>query len=125
MSLEGMNGSGAGQSGLISEEDLREFYITPAYLSLLADRIKGWTEDLISQQIVLFKKTIPDYPEVTEILEGELYRRELNVLKTKIRKMNSAELKTLHKKFSTRTDSAEIVKTELLIRQGQRILPES
>ena len=106
-------------------EDLRQYYITPAYLSVLSERVRNWADDLIAHQLLLFKKTIPDYPEVLEILEGELYRRELNSLKKRIKKLTSKELKSLNRKFSDHADSFEIVQTELFIREGKKILPES
>jgi hypothetical protein len=105
-------------------EDLRIFYITPLYLETMRRRIQSWRDETIREQIALFRETIPDYPEVMEILEGELHRRELNRLHHELRNKGSHELKALLKTYKDHPDHAEIIRTALEIRNGATRLSE-
>lgn len=99
-------------------EDLREFYITPDYLSVMTRRIKSWNKESILGQLHLFRKTIPDYPEVMDILEAELHKRDLNKLVRYIKKKPVSELQSLLKKYKNTPDFKEVIDTELEIRSG-------
>ncbi|MCB1325953.1 MAG: hypothetical protein H7A21_02140 [Spirochaetales bacterium] len=101
-----------------SGEDLRVFYITPHYLAQMRARAREWSPDFIKYQIECFRFTIKDYPEVLEILEGELHRRELNAIQRSVRRMSVAEIKKQLQQFSDRPDHAEVLRTELEIRSG-------
>lgn len=87
-------------------------------------RARQWTEEFIEQQLQQFRHSIPDYPEVHELLEGEIHRRNLNRLKRRIRKMGTSELREL-RQTQTEPDSLEVIDTELLIREGTKRLPDS
>lgn len=100
------------------DEDLREFYITPLYLQTMRDRVRDWDDEFIQHQYRLFHKTIRDYPEVLELLEGELHRRHLNRLRKSIRGRPEAELRELMKRNAREPDYVEVIQTELEIRQG-------
>ncbi|MCB1309917.1 MAG: hypothetical protein KDK30_17135 [Leptospiraceae bacterium] len=101
-------------------EELREFYITPVYLQILRDRVSEWTAEFIQNQLQLFRGTIPDYPEVLEILEGELYRRQLNQFHRQARRLTREQLLAVQKKYAHEqyADFREIARTELEIRAG-------
>ena len=105
-------------------EDLRQFYITPVYLEVMRQRARQWSDEFIQRQLSQFKDSIPDYPEVHELLEGEMHRRNLNRLKSRIKKLKSSDLQGMRKKQSD-PDTLEIIDTELLIRQGVKTLPDS
>lgn len=105
-------------------EDLREYYITPVYLQTMEQRAKFWSADFIRIQLQQFLETIPDYPEVLEILEGELHRRKLNEIKKKARRLTSKELKDWIRKLED-PDHIEVAETELQIRQGVSSLPDA
>lgn len=98
-------------------EDLREHYITPLYLSTMAVRARDWTEEFIKEQIAEFKRTIPEYPEVFEVLEAELYSRRLNVVHAEVRRAPSAALPALLAKHKGDADIAEIISTEIELRR--------
>lgn len=57
-------------------EDLRQFYITPEYLTRLSKRARGWPRILIEEQLELFAAGHPDYPELQEVLQLELDIRD-------------------------------------------------
>jgi len=101
-----------------AKEDLRKYYITPHFLSTLHGRARRWSEQFIKKQIAYFKETIPDYPEVNEILENELHRRILNTTKTLVRKSSPAELEKLKEKHENAPDLKQIIEVELEIRSG-------
>lgn len=110
--------------------NLREFYITPDYLRRMALRARQWTDDFIAGQIEQFQRTIPDYPEVVELLENELHRRRLNRLG---RELRGLPLKELHRRLVSMKqdfaagritqDELEVMETEWKIRTGSP-LPE-
>ncbi len=102
----------------LQKEDLREFYITPLYLKTIQKRAKKWSEDFIIKQLAYFEKTIPDYPEVHEILQTELHTRRLNQLHKNIRKLGKNELLKLLQKYKDEPDYCEIIQAELEIRSG-------
>ena len=104
------------------KEDLREFYITPLYLNTMRQRAKSWSEDFINRQLLYFQKTIPDYPEVHEILQTELHTRKLNQLHKAVRKMKKNELTQLMQKYKSEPDHCEVIQTELEIRSGADFL---
>lgn len=111
-----------------SAEDLREFYITPDYLKELKRRARVWEDAEIREQLLYFKTTIPDYPEVHEALEGELHRRKLNKLRRHARRLRGeGQLKALLEKYGAEPDYREVIETELQIRRGANRLydPES
>ncbi|MDH5654455.1 MAG: hypothetical protein OEZ34_00985 [Spirochaetia bacterium] len=99
------------------KEDLREFFITPAYLEAMKSRSRKWDSSLIREQIQLFRKTISDYPEVIEILENELYRRELEALRKEIQKKRENEIQRLYMDYDKDSDFAEIIRIELANRK--------
>ncbi len=102
-------------------EDLREFYITPEYLGRLRERARQWDEKTVQVQASLFQRTIPDYPEVTLILESELHTRSLNQLRRLIRRWPVGRVQELRAKLSAETgreDHLEVIQTELEIRGG-------
>lgn len=107
------------------EEDLREFYITPEYLARLRERARAWDEPTIQIQLRLFHRTIPGYPEVMHILEGELHTRSLNQLRRSIRRWPVPRIEELRQKLESdpaREDHVEVIQTELEIRGGARRL---
>ena len=108
--------------------NLREFYITPAYLKRMEMRARSWTEAFITGQIDEFRVTIPDYPEVIELLEAELHRRRLNGLKTKVRRLAGNELvhflesmQDLFRKGGISQDELEVVETEWKVRNRNQL----
>ncbi|MEQ8350454.1 MAG: hypothetical protein RH862_03165 [Leptospiraceae bacterium] len=105
-------------------EDLRQYYITPTYLEVMRKRARHWSDEFVLAQLQEFKSSIPDYPEVHELLEGEMHARKLNRAKKEIKRKKSDELKTLRKSQKD-PDIQEIIDTELLIRDGVRRLPDS
>lgn len=111
-------------SHLKTNEDLREQFITPLYLQTMEQRARIWSSEFIQQQLSQFLQTIPDYPEVLEILEGELHRRKLNEIRKKARKLRTAELNQLMKSL-TDPDQIEVVETEIQIRRGVVSLPDA
>ncbi len=108
-----------------ADEDLREFYITPLYLETMGSRVKEWTDEHIKNQIRLFRRTIGDYPEVLELLEGELHKRHLNTLYRHIKKSPNSVLEQLLEKLGDEPDYREIIETELEIRGGAKHLHDS
>ncbi len=98
-------------------EDLRQHYITPLYLSTMALRARDWSEEFIRFQIEEFQRSIPDYPEVVEVLEAELHSRRLNQVHDEIRRASSADLPRLMEKHKSDTDVAEIIGTEMELRK--------
>ncbi|MCB1165885.1 MAG: hypothetical protein KDK37_13090 [Leptospiraceae bacterium] len=107
-----------------SAEDLRQYYITPMYLETMRQRAMQWTDEFIELQMQQFRTEHPTYPELQELLEGELHRRRLNQIKRKARSLKTPDLESALKK-QTDPDSREVIQTELLIRQGMRRLPDS
>ena len=103
-------------------EDLREFYITPQYLKIMGLRVKKWSDQLIKDQLHLFSKTIPDYPEVLELLEGELYRRELEVLRKKIKLMSTEQIIQLSGRYEKDSDFRELIQVELDLRKRLKLI---
>ena len=101
-----------------SELDLRAQYITPLFIQSMRDRLPDWSEDHLKRQIRLFHRTIPDYPEVLEILEGELHKRNLNTLLRHIRRDSSADLQKLLERYGHEPDFREVIETEIEIRGG-------
>ena len=112
-----------------TEEDLREFFITPEYLQRLRERARDWDEPTIQIQLRLFHRTIPGYPEVMFILEGELHTRSLNQLRRTIRRWPAERIEELRRKLEAepqREDHVEVIQTELEIRGGaQRLFDAS
>jgi len=104
------------------KENLREYYITPFYLKTMSGRARIWSDDFIKEQITVFKETIPDYPEVFEILENELHRRELNRLSQTIRKSSIEKLNALLIEFNGHPDFKQVIEVELAIRKGAKHL---
>lgn len=104
------------------KEDLREFYITPVYLTTMEKRSKNWSDQFISEQITLFKHSIAEYPEVIELLEGELYRRELEAFRKKIKLHNTEELKRLKTTVDAESDFAELIHVEMDFRKRLKSL---
>lgn len=105
-------------------EDLRQYYITPEYLAQMRLRAREWSDDFIQLQMNYFRRTIPDYPEVAEILEGELYARTLNRLHRAARTRSIADVKALLKKYGAQADYREILEAELEIRSGVKRLTD-
>ncbi|MBW7857335.1 MAG: hypothetical protein H3C43_03310 [Leptonema sp. (in: Bacteria)] len=110
--------------------DLREFYITPTFLKVMANRAKSWSSKFIQDQIDQFQVTIPDYPEVVELLEAELHRRSLNQLKQKLKNQTIQQLKqtviNLQKQYNdgqVSQDELEVAETEWRVRKRMK-LPE-
>jgi hypothetical protein len=106
------------------DPDLREFYITPEYLELLVKRARYWPVELVQEQISYFKFTIPEYPEVAEALESELFARELNSVVRAARRMTEDRLRQLLLKYSGHDEVVEIINTELEIRSGAERLTD-
>lgn len=106
-------------------EDLRDYYITPLYLQTMAKRVRDWSTEYIKKQIALFRRTIPDYPEVFEILVDELHKRHLNQLLRHIRKSPASDLKALLEKYGEEPDYREIIMTEMEIRNGAKRLHDA
>lgn len=104
------------------KEDLREFYITPQYLKIMDLRSKNWSDQFIKDQIAMFSKTIPDYPEVLELLEGELYRRELEELRKKIKLLSKEEIIRLSGQFEKDSDFRELIQVELDLRKRLKLV---
>ena len=99
-------------------EGLREHYITPLYLDEMTARLPDWSTEHIVSQAKIFRRTLGDYPEVLELLEGELHRRNLNKLRAHIRKSSTPELDTLLEKYGREPDYHEMITTEIEIRGG-------
>lgn len=104
--------------------DLREYYITPMFLENLKNRARKWTEEFIEEQMRWFEKTIPDYPEVNQILESELHRRDLNRLHKSLREKSTEEIESILRQVEEGSDSEEVLKTELQLRNGVKRLSE-
>ena len=107
---------------LSNVENLREFYITSDYLRRMQLRARSWEDAFIQNQITYFKHTIPDYPEVCELLETELHTRNLNQLHRKLRSLEKKELKILLQKYKLEPDYCELIESELEIRTGVKVL---
>lgn len=109
-----------GHSSAVDEpEDLRVYYITPAYLAMMRERAREWTDEFIREQHRLFRSTVvAGYPEVLDLLEMELHRRNLNRLHKGIRRKPDAELQALRKRYAAEPDYVEVIDTELEIRKG-------
>jgi len=105
-----------------TEEELREFYITPLYLETMRTRASRWSPEHIKSQLQLFRRTIPDYPEVLELLEGELHKRNLNDLRRHARKSLNEQLPALLQKYGAEPDYREVIETEMEIRKGVKRL---
>lgn len=97
----------------------------------MASRARHWSERFIIEQIEQFRRTIPDYPEVVDLLEGELHRRRLNALRKELRSLDKDELQRRlrlmqrdYKAKAITQDELEVVETEWRIRNGKQ-LPES
>ncbi len=105
-------------------EDLREYYITPDYLAQMRRRAREWTDEFLQLQMSYFRRTIPEYPEVAEALEGELYARTLNRLHRAARSRSLVEVKAMLKKYGAQPDYREILEAELEIRSGVRRLTD-
>ena len=103
----------------IADEDLREYYITPEYLSRMKARAQTWSREFLQTQASLFRESLPDYPELTELIDGELHRRNLNQLLRAIRKKPDASLPRLLRKYQGVPDYAEVIRTEMEIRSGK------
>lgn len=100
-------------------EDLREYYITPTYLAILKERARDWTDEFIREQHGLFRGTVvANYPEVLDLLESELHRRNLNRLQKGIRRKSEADLRALRERYAAEPDYVEVIDTELEIRGG-------
>lgn len=100
-------------------EDLREFYITPTYLAIMKDRAREWSDEFIREQHRIFRGTaVADYPEVLDLLESELHRRNLNRLRKGIRGKAEKEILALREKYASEADYVEVIDTELEIRGG-------
>ncbi len=105
--------------------DLRAEYITPFYLEVMQTRVREWPEPYIKHQLALFRRTIPDYPEVHELLDGELHRRNLNRLYRHIRRAPQEELRRLLEKYGAEPDFREVIETELELRSGASHLTDA
>ena len=113
----------------MDKENLRDFYITPLYLETMRYRSRYWTKEFIKTQLFYFKQTIPDYPEVHEILENELHTRDLNHLRKNTRRLSNADIEKLlkqskHKKYEHNPDYREVIQTEIEIRSGAKRLKD-
>ena len=108
------------EADLVSVEglDLRQEYITPFYLETMQGRVRDWPEDQIRRQLALFRRTLPGYPEVLELLDGELHRRNLNRLYRHARRAAVEELRGMLKKYGAEPDFREVLETELELRSG-------
>ena len=105
--------------------DLRQEYITPFYLETMQGRVRDWAEEQIRKQLILFKRTLPGYPEVLELLEGELHRRNLNRLYRHARGCSPEDLRALIKKYGSEPDFREVLETELELRSGATHLADA
>ncbi|MCR9142254.1 MAG: hypothetical protein NXI24_08375 [bacterium] len=104
-------------------EDLREFYITPTYLAVMKDRARDWSDEFIREQYRIFRGTVvAEYPEVLDLLESELHRRNLNRLRKGIRRKSREDVLALREKYAAEADYVEVIDTELEIRGGARRL---
>ncbi|MEQ9363201.1 MAG: hypothetical protein RIF32_03105 [Leptospirales bacterium] len=116
----------AGPPPQAEPQDLREYYITPTYLAVLKDRARDWTDEFIREQHRLFRGTVvADYPEVLDLLESELHRRDLNRLRKGIRGKAETDILSLREKYAAEADYVEVIDTELEIRGGARRLKDS
>ncbi len=106
------------------DENLREFYITPQWLTLLAERSREWDDALLKEQLSYFKKTLPDYPELHQVFEEELHIRLLNRVNKKARSMNTKAIQNEIQKRDPDDDIVEVLRTELEIRSGKERLSE-
>lgn len=113
------------QSQTEEPEDLREYYITPAYLDSMRSRAREWPANFIKEQLQNFKSSIPDYPEVHHLLEGEMHRRNLNQLLRYIRHNPRLNLKPLLEKYKSEPDYIELIHTEMEIRSGVQRLTDT
>lgn len=106
--------------------DLREHYITPAYLQQMRERAREWSDEFIREQHLLFRGTVvANYPEVLDLLAAELHTRSLNRLHRGIRGKPRSQLMSLREKYAAEPDYVEIIDTELAIRGGARRLYDS
>ncbi|MCB1175114.1 MAG: hypothetical protein KDK39_16185 [Leptospiraceae bacterium] len=105
-------------------EDLRDYYITAEYLERMRSRVIDWTTTSIQAQLDLFQQSIPDYPEVLDILESELHRRRLNLLNRSIRELPDAQLEALLLKYKSVPDYQEVIQTWMAIKSGANRLPD-
>lgn len=105
-------------------EDLREFYITPMYLETMAKRARAWSHEFIQDQMDAFQRNHPDYPELSGILEAELYRRDLNRFRLLLKKKSSGDLRGFLEQKNPSEDYREMIEIELAIRGGARHLVE-
>lgn len=112
-------------------EDLRLYYITQDFLRRMSDRARDWDEAFISEQARAFARAHPDYPELVEILEGELHRRRLNALKNEIRSLPRAaleqrlkEVRALFRAGEITRDELEVIETVWRIRTGRSLSEE-
>jgi len=106
------------------DPDLRESFITEQYLELMKQRSRQWSVAEIHEQLKYFKYTIPDYPEVLEILEGEIFARELNQVVQSVKKLPLDRLHQLARKYKDQEEILEIIEASIAIRQGARRLQE-
>lgn len=106
-------------------EDLRVYYLTPEFITRMANRAQRWSEDFIQNQISEFRKTIPDYPEVVEILESVLHARRLNDFHKKIKKMGPEALVSLLKAGNLENDFLEILRAQIEISKGNSRLEDT
>ncbi len=65
----------------MTPEDLREYYITPEFLTRLSRRARIWSREFILEQMEHFRSRHPDYPELTDVLQLELDIRDHKELK--------------------------------------------
>ena len=113
------NAPAKGAEQAVEAEDLREYYITPTYLAIMKDRARDWSDEFIREQHRIFRGTaVADYPEVLDLLESELHRRNLNRLRKGIRGKAEKEILALREKYSSEADYVEVIDTELEIRGG-------
>ncbi|MBX7056559.1 MAG: hypothetical protein K1X75_00745 [Leptospirales bacterium] len=106
-----------------ADADLRLHFITAEYLARMRQRARAWSDAFIALQLDHFKRELPDYPELQELLEGELHARQLNKLRRIIRKTGDQELRQMLTTLGD-PDQRELVATELEIRGGARRLAD-
>ena len=101
----------------VQPEDLREFYITPLYLERLEQRARIWSEEFIEEQSRLFMQSHPDYPELVEILNGELKRRHINRMIESIKQSSKEQLHELER-TTLDPELLEVIRASIEIRAG-------
>lgn len=106
------------------EEDLREYYITPEFLERMTSRAKEWDPVMIHEQIEIFRKTLPEYPELVNLLSDELYRRDLMTFYRKVRQASTKRLRDALQKLAPGSDKREMISIEISLRNGERRLDE-